>query len=128
MDYKWYQNLNLPTFTPPSWLFTPVWTILYITIFIALLFFTTTRSRRNKIKGYLYFITQLILNITWPFTFFGIKNIGLALTVVILMDIFVILTIKEFYKTNKFAGIILFPYLIWIFFATYLNISFLILN
>lgn len=78
--------------------------------------------------GYIYFSTQLILNLLWTPAFFYLQNILLAVIIIILLDIFVVLTIKSFYKVSKISGLILIPYLIWIFFATYINIGYLVLN
>ena len=123
----WYYNLIKPPFAPPDWIFPPVWSILYLTLFMALLLYVFKPSQ-NKKSGYIYFTTQLILNLLWTPAFFYLKNIVLALIVIILLDIFVILTIKSFYKVLKISALILIPYLIWILFATYLNIGYLIFN
>ena len=123
----WYYNLQKPLFAPPNWIFPPVWSILYFTMFAALLLYIF-KPAQNKISGYIYFATQLTLNLLWTPSFFYLKNIVLALIVIIFLDIFVILTIKSFYKVSKISGLILIPYLIWILFATYLNIGYLLLN
>ena len=100
---------------------------LYLTIaFSFVLYFL--KKDENKGLGYLYFLVQMILNLIWTPVFFGTKNILLALIVIILMDVFIILTIKKFYEVRKFAGLILIPYLIWTLFATYLNFGYFILN
>lgn len=124
----WYSTLTKPFLTPPAWVFTPAWIFLYITILAALLIFTTKRTREGKIKGYVFFIIQLLLNLAWSPVFFVLQNPALALVVILLMDLFVVLTIKEFYKISKFAAYILIPYLIWILFATYLNLGFVLMN
>ena len=123
----WYYNLTKPPFAPPDWIFPPVWSILYFSMLVALLLYLFKPSQ-NKKSGYIYFIAQLILNLLWTPAFFYLQNIVLALIVIILLDIFVILTIKSFYKVSKISGLILIPYLIWILFATYLNIGYLVLN
>ena len=123
----WYYNLLKPPFAPPNWIFSPVWSILYFTIFVALLLYIF-KLAPNKKSGYIYFAVQLILNLLWTPAFFYLQNIVFALIVIILLDIFVILTIKSFYKVSKISGLILIPYLIWILFATYLNIGYLVLN
>lgn len=120
----WYYNLTKPPLAPPDWIFPPVWSILYFSMLVALLF----KPAQNKKSGYIYFAVQLILNLLWAIVFFYLKNMFLALIVIILLDIFVILTIKSFYKVSKISGLILIPYLIWILFATYLNIGYLVLN
>ena len=124
----WYDNLIRPTFTPPAWVFTPAWIILYLLILISLVLYTRKSFRGEKVKGYIFFIIQLLLNLAWSPVFFILQNPNLALVVIILMDLFVILTIKEFFKVSKISAYLLFPYLIWIIFATYLNVGFCMLN
>ena len=123
----WYNNLTKPLFAPPDWLFAPVWMILYLLIFISLIFYFLKKSE-NKELGYIFWGIQLLLNIIWSPIFFLAKNITGAFYVIIFLDIFVILTIIKFYSVKKIAGILLIPYLIWILFATYLNIGYLFLN
>lgn len=124
----WYDTLAKPFLTPPPEVFAPAWIILYITIIVSLIIFTLTKTRKNKTIGYFYFLIQLLLNIAWTPVFFYMENIISALIIVILLDIFVFFTIKEFYKISYIAAGILIPYFIWIIFATYLNIGILILN
>ena len=126
-DTLWFDTLIKPPFNPPAWIFTPVWIILYGMIFVSLLLYTI-KPARNKMRGYIYFIIQMVLNLAWSPVFFLLHNITLALIIIILMDLFVILTIKRFYTVSKFAGMMLIPYFLWILFATYLNTAFLILN
>lgn len=123
----WYYNLTKPPLAPPDWIFPPVWSILYFSMLVALLLYLF-KPAQNKKSDYIYFIAQLFLNLLWAPVFFYLKNMFLALIVIILLDIFVILTIKSFYKVSKISGLILIPYLIWILFATYLNIGYLLLN
>ena len=123
----WYENLTRPVLSPPKWLFAPVWGILYLTIFISFILYFLKKDK-NKRKGCIYFSIQIILNFLWTPAFFGMKNILLALIIIILLDIFLILTIKNFYPTSKIASLLLIPYLIWTIFATYLNFSYFILN
>lgn len=124
---SWYYNLIKPPFSPPDWIFSPVWSFLYVTIFAALLLYIKS-SARNKKWGLTFFVAQMGLNIVWSQIFFGFKNISLALLVIVLLDTFIILTIKNFYSASKPAGIILIPYLVWILFATYLNFGYFVLN
>ena len=128
IDYNWYNELTKPYLSPPSWVFTPVWIILYIMILSSLIIYLTNPTIFSKTKGYIFFAIQIILNLLWSPAFFVMKNIGLALAIIILMDITVFFTIKHFYRVSKFAAYLLIPYLIWILFATYLNLGFLLLN
>ena len=128
MNYTWYQTLNQPFLTPPALVFAPVWTILYITMLIALIFYAKSFKIESKTWGYTLFFLQFLVNFSWSPIFFGLQNIGLALAVVVLLDILVLWNIIIFYKNSKPAGIILIPYFLWILFATYLNFKFFVLN
>ena len=123
----WYYGLLKPPLTPPDWVLVPVWSVLYFTMFAAALLYIF-KPAENKEIGYVCFILQLIFNLLWTPAFFYMQNIGLALAVIIFLDIFVFLTIKKFYSVSKLSGLILIPYFIWILFATYLNFGYLILN
>lgn len=119
----WYATLVRPSFAPPNWVFGPVWTVLYTLIGISL--YLIWSNKKGSLKLFLF---HLFLNAIWSPIFFGAKNLGLALLVIIIMDITLVMIIKSFYKVNKIAGLILVPYLMWISFATVLNFSFWQLN
>lgn len=118
----WYALLNKPNFSPPNWLFGPVWTILYTLIGISLY---KIWIKKGDLK---LFAFHLFLNAIWSPVFFGLKNLGLAFLIIVMMDISLVLIIKRFIKINKIAGFILIPYLIWISFASILNLSLWKLN
>ena len=118
----WYQTLNKPFFSPPNWIFAPVWTTLYILMGISLYLVW----QKKKVAS--VFWIQLFLNTVWSMIFFGIKNPGLALVEIVVLWVAIFLTIKAFYKINKLAGQLLLPYLIWVSFAFILNFSIVILN
>ncbi|MBI2593473.1 tryptophan-rich sensory protein [Candidatus Daviesbacteria bacterium] len=134
----WYATLNKPVFSPPNWIFAPVWTILYILIGISLYLVwvkknpsatsTALSTSSLRIKVPTVFWVQLILNAVWSMIFFGLKNPTLALVDVIALWIAIFLTIKSFHKINKFAANLLIPYLAWVSFATILNIFIVLLN
>ena len=123
----WYNSLIKPDLAPPDWIFAPVWMILYLLIFLSLILYFL-KIAENKKPGYIFWSIQFLLNIIWSPIFFLAKNITGAFLVIIFLDIFVILTIIKFYSVRKITGILLFPYLIWILFATYLNAGYLLLN
>ena len=123
----WFDSVIKPPLAPPDSLFSPVWIFLYITIFVALVLYIR-KPKEFKESGYIYFGIQLFLNIIWSPVFFAAKNIGAALFVIVLLDIFVILMVRKFYSVSRAAGLILVPYLIWILFATYLNAGYFLLN
>jgi len=124
----WFNSLAKPALNPPAKIFSPVWAVLYAMIFLSLFIFIRTSSVSSKTKGYIYFALQLLLNVIWSPVFFLMKNIGLALIIIILLDLFVLMTIRNFYRISKTAAMLLVPYFLWIIFATYLNVSYFILN
>lgn len=127
-DLTWYNSLNHPPLTPPYWIFAPVWTVLYLSMFVSLVVYALKPSDYNKIKGYILFFAGLIINLCWSPAFFLFHNPTLALILILILDILVILNIKEFSKVSKKSVIFLLPYLIWILFATYLNAGIVFLN
>ncbi len=120
----WYKLLDKPSFAPPNWVFGPVWTTLYTLIGISL-FLIWQNKKKPSTK---LFFVHLFLNAIWSPIFFGLKDLGLAFAVILLMDITLIVIIKYFYKFSKLAAYLLIPYLLWISFASVLNFSIWQLN
>lgn len=124
----WYATLNKPFFTPPNWIFSPVWISLFILMGISL-FTIWRRQDHPQVKTALvFFFVQLILNILWSAAFFGLRAPLLGLMDIVLLWIAILFTILNFLKVTKFAGVLLIPYLLWVSFATLLNFSLWILN
>lgn len=123
----WYNSLIKPFLSPPDGVFLPVWTVLYITILISFILYFINPNK-NKKSGYIFFFVQLVLNLSWSFVFFKFKSISGGLIIIFLMGVFIFLTIKKFYSVSKISGLILIPYFLWVLFAAYLNLGFLILN
>ena len=124
----WYKTLNKPSFTPPTWIFSPVWISLFILMGISL-YFVWRRADHPQFKAALiFFFVQLILNVLWSVAFFGLKSPFLGLVDIVALWIAIFLTIQHFLKVSKFAGVLLIPYLLWVSFATLLNFSLWILN
>lgn len=128
LDLNWYYNLNHPPLTPPAWVFQPAWAFLYTTIFVAFILYAFKKTIKVKALGFALFFIQLLVNFCWTPAFFIMHNTGLALVILVLLDILVIWTIVEFYKVSKTSALLLLPYALWILFATYLNAGFHILN
>ena len=128
MDDFWFSTLNKPCLSPPDWVFTPVWTFLYVTIAISFILFLKTGNLKEKLFPITVFVTQLILNFIWGPVFFGMENIALALIIVIALLLSIGLTIFLFFRYSKVASLILIPYFLWVSFATYLNVGYFILN
>jgi tryptophan-rich sensory protein len=125
----WYATLAKPSFSPPNYLFGPVWTLLYILMGIAVAIIWQKGLKTKKVRNAVYlFGVQLALNAIWTPIFFGAKNLLLALIVIIFMWIFILKTILAFGKINKTASYLLYPYIAWVSFATILNFSVWFLN
>lgn len=120
----WYQAVNKPGFTPPSWVFAPVWTTLFLLMGIAL-YMVWVRKEMKLVK---LFIIHLGFNVLWSVFFFGLQNPGLALVEIIFLALFIAYLTYKFWKVNKWAGILLLPYLVWVTFATFLNFAIWRLN
>lgn len=115
----WYPSLNKPTFNPPSWIFAPVWTLLYIMMAVAA-WRVWLAGPSSKPALNLFFI-QLVLNFLWSIFFFGLHSPALALIDIIAMWIIIALTTRAFFKIARPAGWLLVPYLAWVSFAVVLN-------
>lgn len=124
----WYVNLVKPTWTPPSWLFGPVWITLYVFMGIAAYLIWQSRKMPGaKLALYVYGI-QLCLNALWSIIFFGLKNPGFAFVEIIILLIFIIITAALFWRINKIAGVLFLPYIVWVSFAAFLNYAIWRLN
>ena len=122
-----YELLTKPPLSPPAIVFPIAWTILYTLMGIAAGIVLNSNCR-NKDKAIKLYFAQLIVNLLWPIIFFSAGLYVFALIWLILLDILVVLTTFSFYNCKKSAGYLLLPYLIWIFFATYLNFGIVVLN
>ena len=125
----WYAGLAKPSFNPPSWLFGPVWTILYALMGVAAWLVYEKGVKRPDVKKALsVFAAQLILNALWSIVFFGAQMILGAAVIIVLLGAMILLTIRLFGKISKPAAWLLVPYILWVSFATVLNISLYVLN
>ncbi len=124
----WYATLEKPFFNPPSWIFAPVWTTLYILMGISFYLILVSKTKINKTRAIQVFIIQLILNTLWSIIFFGLKSPELALIEIVFLWISIVLTIKNFARIQPVASYLLYPYLAWVSFATLLTLAISILN
>ena len=121
-----YSNLIQPNFAPPAILFPIVWTILYVLMGVSYGILKSNNLTNDKINKIYYL--QLIVNLAWSIIFFTFKWRLFAYCWILLLIVLVVLMIKEFYSKNKAAGLLQIPYLLWVVFATYLNLSIYLLN
>ena len=122
----WYSLINKPTFNPPSWVFAPIWTTLYLMMTIAIWLFWHSRNRdMNTI--YIYFI-HIVFNATWSIVFFGVHQILLALLVLLILISLIIILILRFKRVNMVSYYLMIPYLLWCCYALVLNFNIFLLN
>jgi tryptophan-rich sensory protein len=124
---SWYTTLVKPSFNPPNYLFAPVWTVLFALMGIAL-YLVWESKNKEKTLAYTIFFSQLVLNILWSLIFFGMKATGVAFVEIIILWVAILLNIIYFWKINKYAGILLLPYILWVSFASILNYAIYSLN
>jgi tryptophan-rich sensory protein len=125
----WYETLAKPSFTPPNWLFAPAWVTLYVLMGVAVFLVWRKGSGIKNVKAALItFLVQLVLNVLWSAIFFGAKSLVGGAVVIVLLWIAILFTILRFFKISTVAGGLLIPYILWVTFASALNISILALN
>lgn len=127
-NMEWYHSLKQPPLHPPDWVFAPVWSLLYILMFVSLFLFLESEPKGDKTGALAVFIIQLLLNLSWSPIFFGLKHIEAALIILSILWIFVIATIITFSFHSKISAILLLPYFLWTSFAWYLNYEIFRLN
>lgn len=126
---SWYVFLNKPPFSPPNWIFSPVWLTLYTLMGISLyLIWSGGLGRRGAKFAFWFFIAHLFINAVWSIIFFGLQNTGLAFAVILILLAMIAVLIKLFRPLNLTASNLLIPYLVWVSFATILNYSLMVLN
>jgi translocator protein len=124
----WYTTLEKPFFNPPNYIFGPVWTLLYILMGVSLFLIITKSAYKPGKRTWLIYGTQLALNFCWSFLFFKFHWTGIALLDIILMWLFILFMILQFYRIHKTAAYLQIPYLLWVSFASILNASIWTLN
>lgn len=121
-----YENLIQPPFAPPSFLFPIVWTILYVLMGVSYGILKSNNLLDSK-SNFIYY-TQLAINALWSIFFFVFKWRLFSFFWLLLLIVFVILMIFDFYSKNKLTGLLQIPYLLWCLFAAYLNFGVYLLN
>ncbi len=125
----WYAGLNKPSFNPPSWVFGPVWTFLYILMGVSLYLVWSKGLGTGGVKAAMViFGVQLLLNILWSLLFFGLQNPLLALIEIVLLWVMILVNILYFYKISPLSAYLLVPYILWVSFAAVLNFFLFRLN
>tara|TARA_B100001559_G_scaffold292820_1_gene273450 strand:+ start:206 stop:667 length:462 start_codon:yes stop_codon:yes gene_type:complete len=120
-DWSWYESLSKPNFNPPNYLFGIVWPILYLLMSIV--------SFINAKTIYKLYLLQLVVNGLWSWIFFAFQSIGFAFLDIVVLIFLNILIMKQLRETQAWLSLVLYtPYILWITFASILNLSILVLN
>lgn len=126
---SWYVELAKPALNPPSWVFGPAWTALYVLMGVAAFLVWRKGLESKGVRVALgLFAAQLVLNGIWSFIFFGLQNPIVALIDIAVLWILIVFTMIAFYRVSPVAMCLLVPYLLWVSFATYLNAAIAMLN
>ena len=124
----WYPELQKPAGTPPSWVFGPVWSVLYLLMATAAWRVWQERHAHDVRLAIGLFFGQLLLNAAWSFIFFGLQRPGLALVEILILLLAIVLTTMRFSDYSRHAFWLMTPYLGWVGYATYLNLGLWRLN
>ena len=124
----WYEGLALPPFNPPTEVFAPVWTVLYILMGVAA--WRVWRSGdADTVRGPLtLFALQLALTLGWTVVFFGLQKIGSAVATIVVLDVAILVTMLAFRTVDRAAALLMAPYLVWMAYITVLNVAIWRLN
>lgn len=124
----WFQELGKPAWNPPSFVFGPVWTVLYLLMGIAAYLVWQRRREIGVRTALTIYGAQLVLNAVWSPLFFTVQRPDLAFVDIVALLVLIMLTIVAFYRVRRAAALLLVPYLAWVSFATALNYSIWRLN
>jgi len=124
----WYQEIRKPAFSPPSWVFGPVWTALYAMMAVAVWLVWKKGDAAGRSAALALFGVQLALNAAWSPIFFGLRSFGWALVDIVALWLAIVATLVAFLRVSASAGLFLVPYLAWVSFAAVLNFAIWRLN
>jgi len=125
---SWYSSLLKPAWNPPSWVFGPAWTLLYMTMAVAAWLVWREGGWKAQWRPLGFFLLQWLLNALWTPLFFGMHRPGLAFAEIVALWLVLAVTLVSFWRVKKAAGGLLVPYLAWVTFAAALNFSIWRLN
>jgi len=125
---EWYGSLAKPSFTPPAWLFGPIWSVLYLAMAVAGWLVWRRQRESFTTLPLALFGGQLVLNVLWSILFFGLQAPGTALVEILILWAGIFATLLSFWRISTIAGWLFVPYLAWVSFAVILNFEIWRLN
>jgi benzodiazapine receptor len=120
-DSDWYRNLNKPSFNPPSFVFGPVWTLLFSLMGVSLYLVWVSPNSQLRMVALVLFGVQFVFNVVWSYLFFGLQNPFWSLIEIFVLLIAILITGIYFGFVNSYAGYLMVPYFVWVAFASFLN-------
>ncbi len=123
----WYQTVVHPSWTPPNWVFGPVWTTLYVLMGVAA-YLVSRSPRPGKFLALWLFLAHLLVNAFWTIAFFGMHELLLSVLVILVLLGLIVALMRLYWGHSKLATYLMVPYLLWVSYATTLTIGFLVLN
>ena len=124
----WYHNAVPSRFTPPDSVFPVVWSVLYFLMVLSFYGILQLPDKNQTLDARLIFLSQLLLNIVWCFSFFYAKQLAAGFCIILVLDYLVYRTIAAFRKLRPISAFLLYPYFLWLGYATFLNLIFIINN
>ena len=125
-----YYEINRPFLAPPTYIFPIVWSVLYTLMGISFAKIALSDNAEPSLKKFVYtlYIIQLVLNFIWPLIFFNQKSYSISFIIIVLLWYTILRMIIIFYQIDKKAALLQIPYIIWVTFASYLNLALALLN
>jgi len=128
MPGEWYASLAKPPWTPPSAVFAPVWTVLYVLMGVAAWVVWRRAGFSGAAPALALFVIQVALNALWSYVFFGLHRVDIALVDIAALWLVILIVLVLFWREDWRAGALLIPYLVWVGFASCLNFALWRLN
>lgn len=125
----WYEGLVKPIFSPPSWVFSPVWMVSFVLMGFALFFILQSGVRQRDVSfGLILFVLQFLFTLVWAYAFFGVHAIFIAFMCIIALWATLFSAIIQIFRFNVYGGMLLVPYFLWVCYLAYVNYGIMVLN
>lgn len=124
----WYATITKPSWTPPNWVFGPVWTTLYVLMGVAAFLVAQSKRKIGKVVALWVFVAHLVVNLLWSVAFFGLHELGLATGVIALLIAMIVLLMRLYVPYSRAAVLLMVPYLLWTLYAASLTVGVWVLN
>jgi benzodiazapine receptor len=125
----WYAGLIKPVFSPPSWIFSPVWMVSFVLMgFTLFLILQSGLKQREVTSGLILFAFQALFTLVWAFAFFGLHSVFLAFMCIIALWATLLCAVIQIFRFSVYGGMLLVPYFLWVCYLAYLNYGIMVLN